>query len=569
MAIQGIVEDPSQVITQEQSGHGLPATISGSDNQLQVETPIFSAGFLAFVEELRQKASIPGISLGVVRLAKDNQPPVTQVAVTLFCLASCSKAFLSASMGLLIDDFTHGRNTTPLPAGLSQFDWDTKIADILPGEWQLDDAWATLAANVRDILGHVTGLPQHDGAYGPGDTTADIVRRMRDLRSAYELREKYSYNNQMYMLGAHIVEKYSGLTYPEFVAERVLKPLDMSTSTLSPSEAASSGLLTNTWTKDGRRIPFWFTEEDSRLTAGPGGVISSAKDMVKWLAIWLNEGVHPSSGEIIIPRSVYDAVTTARQVVEGSPTKSYGASIVGYGMGWKRWTYEGIEMIMHTGGIPGFSTIAVFSPSNNLGIVVLINADEKAEYILAIVKHAFDDVLNLSHSGVGVLDETPTHADKGLTPRSSSDHLTLDLEAYTGTYSSPGYGTFTLCSAQCKSDYCTAVLEDFASLGPLPTSEPHLYAAHKTILSTHVHLNHRHGDVFHATFPALFPHGYGQNASAFETYETDSDGWVEFSVVDGKVDGFSLVVDENAVTARRRRQGGPLKEVADAWFARI
>ena len=61
---------------------------------------------------------------------------------------------------------------------------------------------------------------------------------------------------------------------------------------------------------------------------------------------------------------------------------------------------------MHTGGIPGFSTIAVFSPSNNLGIVVLINADEKAEYILAIVKHAFDDVFNLSHSGVGVLDET-------------------------------------------------------------------------------------------------------------------------------------------------------------------
>ena len=129
---------------------------------------------------------------------------------------------------------------------------------------------------------------------------------MRDLRSAYELREKYSYNNQvciqwttstsmsltlfvepcaqMYMLGAHIVEKYSGLTYPEFVAERLLKPLDMSTSTLSPSEAASSGLLTDTWTKDGRRTPFWFTEEDSQLTAGPGGVISSARDMVSCIS---------------------------------------------------------------------------------------------------------------------------------------------------------------------------------------------------------------------------------------------------------------------------------------------
>ncbi|KAH9886945.1 hypothetical protein C8Q73DRAFT_266346 [Cubamyces lactineus] len=58
------------------------------------------------------------------------------------------------------------------------------------------------------------------------------------------------------------------------------------------------------------------------------------------------------------------------------------------------------------GGIPGFSTIAVFSPSRDLSIVVLINADEKAEHILAIVKRAFDDVLNLPHSGVGIPAET-------------------------------------------------------------------------------------------------------------------------------------------------------------------
>ncbi|KAI0334281.1 beta-lactamase/transpeptidase-like protein [Cubamyces sp. BRFM 1775] len=570
---------------QQQSG--VPASATESDDTRA--TPILSANFLAFVEDLRQDMSIPGISLGVVRLADDGQPPATQFAAfgrkledgdghdltpdTLFCLASCSKAFLAASVGLLIDDFAHGRNTTPLPAGLSRFDWDTKIAAILPEEWQLDDAWSTLGANVRDVLGHVTGLPQHDGAYGPGDTMADIVRRMRDLRTAYELREKYSYNNQMYMLGAHIIEKYSGLTYSQFVAERLLKPLKMSTSTLSPSEAASSGLLTDTWTKDGRRIPFWFTEEDSRLTAGPGGVISSAEDMVKWLAVWLNKGVHPSSGETLIPRSVYDAVTTARQVVEGCPTKPYGAGIVGYGMGWKRWTYEGIEIIMHTGGIPGFSTIVVFSPSSNLGIVVLINADEKAEHILTIVKRAFDDVLNLSQSGVSVVTETPVHIREDLAPpgRPSLGTLSLDLEAYTGTYSSPGYGTFTLCSAQSTSNSCTSVLEDFASLGPLPTSEPHLYAAHKTILSTHVHLRHLHGDVFHVTFPALFPHGYGKDTSAFETYETGSDGWAEFSIVNGKVDGFSLVVDEDAVAARRKRRGKnvTLKDVADAWFEKI
>lgn len=42
-------------------------------------------------------------------------------------------------MGLLISDFVHGRNTTPLPPGLSTFTWDTKVAHLLPDEWALQD----------------------------------------------------------------------------------------------------------------------------------------------------------------------------------------------------------------------------------------------------------------------------------------------------------------------------------------------------------------------------------------------------------------------------------------------
>ena len=77
---------------------------------------------------------------------------------TLFNLASCSKAFLSASLGIVIDDFAHGRNTTPLPGGLSSLTWKTKVADILPGDWRLMDPWASQKANLIDILSHVSGV---------------------------------------------------------------------------------------------------------------------------------------------------------------------------------------------------------------------------------------------------------------------------------------------------------------------------------------------------------------------------------------------------------------------------
>ena len=59
-----------------------------------------------------------------------------------------------------MDDFTQGRNVTPLPAGLTTFDWETKLVDLLPDEWALEDEWASKKANVRDTLTHVTGMPR-------------------------------------------------------------------------------------------------------------------------------------------------------------------------------------------------------------------------------------------------------------------------------------------------------------------------------------------------------------------------------------------------------------------------
>lgn len=65
---------------------------------------------------------------------------------------------------------------------------------------------------------------------------------------------------------------------------------------------------------------------------------------VKWLAVLLNKGVDPVSGNVVVPRSVYDAVTTAQHIEQGTPSSEFGSSIAGYGMGWERWTYDGIEV---------------------------------------------------------------------------------------------------------------------------------------------------------------------------------------------------------------------------------
>jgi hypothetical protein len=69
-----------------------------------------------------------------------------------------SKAFTATALGLVMDDFAHGRNVTPLPEGLASFTWDTKPKDLLPNDWKLMDEDASQHARVRDILAHVSGL---------------------------------------------------------------------------------------------------------------------------------------------------------------------------------------------------------------------------------------------------------------------------------------------------------------------------------------------------------------------------------------------------------------------------
>ncbi len=85
----------------------------------------------------------------------------------------------------------------------------------------------------------------------------------------------------MYMVGAHVITTLSGVQFTEFVKDRILKPLEMTQSTYSIDEAVRSGKASETWTPFGRRIPPWMEGLEIELMAGPGGLISSVKELVR------------------------------------------------------------------------------------------------------------------------------------------------------------------------------------------------------------------------------------------------------------------------------------------------
>ncbi|KAI0317842.1 beta-lactamase/transpeptidase-like protein [Amylostereum chailletii] len=126
---------------------------------------------------------------------------------------------------------------------LPRLEWDTKIKDLLPEEWDPTDPWAKEMATLKDILTHISGLPRTDN-------TTSVLSKLRHLRSVFELREQWSYNNIMYMVAAHIVSKLSGLPFTSFVETRIFAPLGMN-SVYSVDAASKTGRMCHAWSPEG------------------------------------------------------------------------------------------------------------------------------------------------------------------------------------------------------------------------------------------------------------------------------------------------------------------------------
>ncbi|KAH9001587.1 beta-lactamase/transpeptidase-like protein [Lactarius akahatsu] len=557
------------------------AQATANQHTFDVLEPILTPDLTDIVQEIVDTHQIPGLALAIVRKnghsefgtwGKKSEDGSRVTEDTLFNIGSCSKAFVAASLGILIDEFAQGRNTTPLPTGLSTLSWQTKLADILSGDWELSDPWASKKANLIDILSHVSGMPRHDLAYKRNHSTLNVTRNLRNLRPSHELREKFSYNNQMYMVGAHVITALSGIQFTEFVKDRILRPLKMTESTYSINEAIQSGKASETWTPFGRRIPPWMEGRDIELMAGPGGLISNVKELASWVKLFLNNGVDVDTNATIIPRGAFETMTSAHQIFFGYPTE-LSATIVGYGLGWMRFSVAGHDSLYHGGSAPGVSADITIPILDDVGIVALASAYAKhsalREVTVTVLRklalplagcadesmpanlsaHAWTQFQSAASSSRRAREEDPTTAHE--IPR-------LDL---TGTYEDAGYGTFTLCDASSRSDECRSVLDDFRLVDESSMDNPNtLFGSWPSVWTSHARFNPtKTTGRYLVDFGSLYPTGYGRNTTPFVDWldRTPAD----FVVEDGVVRGFGLSGGE--------REGyGSMEENFEVWFSK-
>ncbi|KAH9886905.1 beta-lactamase/transpeptidase-like protein [Cubamyces lactineus] len=574
--------------------------------------PIISPDISDIARKYMREGKVPGLSAGVVRLGVGipdvefgswgtmSEDGADVTADTLYNIGSCSKAFLSTTMAMLMEDFRTEQNKTPLPPGISEFNWNTKLSELLPTEdWLLDNEWATKEANMGDIMSHVSGLPRHDFAWFAEDSPLDIVRRLRHLKTTNSLRLRWEYNNQMYIVASHIISRYAGMNYTTYAIKRLLQPLRMYATTFSPSEADRTGNLSHAWSSTGRRIPLWSGADAVGLLAGPGGVISSARDMTKWLTSILpmvREFQGTPSAE---PRGRQLMDTTVARAIMYGASAAPSISVLTYGMGWMRMTYLGHELVFHSGSIPGYRTLVFILPRQNAGVVTMANSDD---YYAVHELVAF----NLVHRilGLPLIPEPHAESQHAVQPSLALHRLagssgyyqvhqpvnsgavetydkspqasnrSLLLEKFAGSYSNVGYGNLTLCAPFTESAYCERVRTAFALTHNHPL-RPSLLAEWPRLLATHLQLESslaHSPNLFWATTHYIFPEGYGKDRSPFD-YELFPPGlgmYVECVVRDGDagtVEGCGLFLTiENY---REQRHGAAIREQAEVWFEKI
>ena len=116
---------------------------------------------------------------------------------------------------------------------------------------------------------------------------------MRYLRPSAEFRETFQYNNLMYETLSYLPQVLLNQTYESYIAQHLFNPLGMSASTFSVAEAEARGTLADgfqrdmqdiTKGKDGTLtpiIPYFQRPGEEQILAGAGGVLSSARDLVR------------------------------------------------------------------------------------------------------------------------------------------------------------------------------------------------------------------------------------------------------------------------------------------------
>ncbi|WP_105167546.1 serine hydrolase [Pseudoalteromonas sp. T1lg23B] len=403
----------------------------------------------AAVHQAMTRFNIPGLAIAVVEKGKvvlakgygvrhiKTAEPVDKH--TLFGIASNTKAFTSAALAMLVDE--------------GKINWDDKVITHLP-EFRMFDAYVTGEMTIRDLLSHRSGL-----GLGAGDlmiwpdtnkTTQQLIAGIAKLKPSSSFRSEYAYNNLMFVVAGEVVARVSGISWQDFVEQRMFTKLGMDDSKagFSRIRAENRNWATGHIPMDGELNPFFVDYlEDFR---GAGAIASNVDDMSQWLLTQLNAGKTPRGQQLFSAQQQLQMwLPHIMREPEEESFLTHRQQFRGYGLGWAIEDYFGYKKLGHGGGILGMVSQVALLPEKQLGVVLLSN-QQAYPALTGIIDEVFEDALGLpDEDRVEVAaksyeqERAGNYASAGIKPLTTVQ-ASLPLKSYIGTLTSPWYGDVTV-----------------------------------------------------------------------------------------------------------------------------
>jgi len=403
-------------------------------------------GIDAYILKAMKDWELPGLAIAVVKddrvlLARGygvreigKAEPVD--GDTLFAIGSNTKAFTSTALALLVQD--------------KKISWDHRATDHLKG-FELYDPYVTREITVRDLLSHRCGLGRRGDLlwYGQDFGRDEILRRIRFLKPDSSFRSQFGYQNIMFLAAGQIIPAVTGMSYDEFIKERLFKPLEMSRSNTSPNDLVGVDNVAAPHTKkEGKVTAIPYRNLDN--VAPAGSINSSAAEMARWHRFQLGNGKY--AGTQILDPAILQVTHDPHIVmpVTAERKKEYPSNhFMAYALGWVLEDYRGRLIIWHNGGIDGMLSHQGFLPEENLGVVVLTNSDRSRldaalfyrivdAFLGEPVKDWSQSFLTQAKEGEAKAEEARKKAEESRVPNTQPS---LDLAGYCGAYENDMYGT--------------------------------------------------------------------------------------------------------------------------------
>jgi CubicO group peptidase (beta-lactamase class C family) len=257
------------------------------------------------------------------------------------------------------------------------------------------------AITIRNLLTHSAGFPE-DNPWG--DRQLDMGPKefsellKKGISFANNTNSAFEYSNLGYALLGIIIDKVSGMSYQDYIAQSIWKPLSMEAywdfSKVPPHELAQGYRWDN---------KAW--HQESMLADGTfgamGGMITSLDAFSRYVSLFqtswqdeyplINAPIQKNSLREMQRSWQFNQLNNERQLLNGDICTMVEA--YGYGLRWFH-DCDKKTFLGHSGGLPGFGSNWFIIPEYGIGVILLTNvtytpaAEINFEVLNTLIKEA-------------------------------------------------------------------------------------------------------------------------------------------------------------------------------------